>query len=74
MIYVYSSCLDLDLKKRGDRAFTTAGPKLWNSLPLHIRLAPSISDFKSALKTYLYTVAVNTLDHWFSCCVVIVVF
>ncbi len=31
------------LKKRGDRAFATAGPKLWNGLPLHIRLAPSIS-------------------------------
>ncbi len=48
------------LKKRGDRAFATAGPKLWNSLPLHIRLAPSISAFKSALKTYLYSVAFNT--------------
>ena len=45
------------LKKRGDRAFATAGPKLWNSLPLYIRLAPSVSIFKSSLKTFLFSLA-----------------
>ncbi len=43
------------LKKRGDRTFATAGLKLWNSLPLHIRLAPSISAFKSALNTFIFS-------------------
>ncbi len=61
------------LKKWGDRAFATAGPRLWDSLPLHIRLAPSISAINSALKTYLYYVAFNTpwslilLLCWYCC-------
>lgn len=29
------------LKKRGERAFAAAGPKLWNSLPPAISLSPS---------------------------------
>ena len=37
-----------------DRAFCTAAPKLWNQLPDHVRSAPSISTFKSALKTFLF--------------------
>lgn len=49
------------LKKRGERAFAAAGPKLWNSLPPAIRQAPSICTFKSQLKTHLFTLAFNTL-------------
>ncbi len=45
------------LKRRGDRAFSVVGPRLWNSLPLDIRLAPSLSTFKSLLKTYLFSLA-----------------
>ncbi len=45
------------LKRRGDRAFSVVGPRLWNSLPLEIRLAPSLSTFKSLLKTYLFSLA-----------------
>uniref|UniRef100_A0A671UVC7 Reverse transcriptase domain-containing protein n=1 Tax=Sparus aurata TaxID=8175 RepID=A0A671UVC7_SPAAU len=30
-------------KLRGERAFSIAGPKLWNALPLHVRQAPSLS-------------------------------
>jgi len=41
----------------GDRAFSKAGPALWNSLPADIRAAPSLSAFKSSLKTYLFTLA-----------------
>lgn len=37
------------LKSRGDRAFAVIGPKLWNELPLHVRLAPSVPIFKSRL-------------------------
>ena len=38
----------------GERAFSVASPKLWNALPLDIRLSPSINSFKSKLKTYLF--------------------
>jgi len=41
-------------------AFATAGPKLWKSLPLYIRLAPSVSIFKSSLKTFLFSLAFNS--------------
>ncbi len=49
------------LKCRGDRAFAVAGPKLWNNLPLSIRTASSVSEFKSLLKTYLFSHAFNVL-------------
>ncbi len=42
------------LKCRGERAFSVAGPRLWNTLPLEIRMAPSLSVFKSLLKAYLF--------------------
>uniref|UniRef100_A0A8C2CFE3 Complement component 5 n=1 Tax=Cyprinus carpio TaxID=7962 RepID=A0A8C2CFE3_CYPCA len=45
------------LKSRGNRAFEVAGPTLWNKLPLHIRSASTLSEFKSCLKTYLFSVA-----------------
>ena len=37
------------------KQFTVAsqGPKLWNSLPLQIRSAPTLSNFKSKLKKYI---------------------
>ncbi len=38
------------LKRRGECAFAVAGPQLWNTLPLEIRMAPSLSVFKSLLK------------------------
>ena len=38
----------------GDKAFTVAGPVLWNKLPLSIRNAVSVSMFKKALKTHLF--------------------
>lgn len=48
-------------KLRGDRAFSVAGPKLWNDLPLHIRQADSLPVFKSLLKTYLFSWAFNSV-------------
>lgn len=45
------------LKCRGDRAFSVAGPRLWNSLPLEIRKASTLPIFKSHLKTYLFDLA-----------------
>ncbi len=47
------------LKTRGNRAFEVAGPTLWNNLPSHIRTAPTLSEFKSCLKTHLFTLVFN---------------
>ena len=41
-------------KSYGDRAFSVAASKLWNSLPFHIRTSDSLSSFKSLLKTHLF--------------------
>uniref|UniRef100_A0A8C6K6N2 Reverse transcriptase domain-containing protein n=1 Tax=Nothobranchius furzeri TaxID=105023 RepID=A0A8C6K6N2_NOTFU len=37
-------------KLRGDRAFSVAAPRLWNALPIQIRMVSSLSGFKSLLK------------------------
>ena len=41
------------LKSYGDRRFSIAGPKLWNSIPASLRNADSLNSFKKHLKTYL---------------------
>lgn len=38
----------------GCRAFAVTGPTVWNSLPVSIREAGSLSTFKSSLKTFLF--------------------
>ena len=38
----------------GDRAFSRCGPKLWNLLPMNIRIESSTEDFKTKLKTFLF--------------------
>lgn len=40
--------------KSGDRAFTIAGPRIWNNIPLDIRLSANLETFKKNLKTYLF--------------------
>ena len=42
------------MKSFGDRAFSIAGPRLWNSLPMNIRKADSVQQFQSLVKTYLF--------------------
>ena len=42
------------LKTYGDRGFEAASAKEWNILPLNIKLAPSLTTFKSHLKTHLF--------------------
>lgn len=37
-----------------DRAFSVAGPKFWNALPVEVRECTSLINFKSKLKTYLF--------------------
>ena len=46
-------------KTYGDRAFSIAGPKLWNQLPLNLRQIEGVNSFKKALKTYLFKLAYN---------------
>ena len=36
----------------GDRSFSFASSSVWNSIPNDVRCAPSLSSFKSCLKTY----------------------
>ena len=35
----------------GDRCFAAAGPRLWNTLPLNLRLCDSLGQLKRSLKT-----------------------
>ena len=41
----------------GDRAFQSAAPKLWNSLPAEIRNIQSLTSFKCTVKTYFFKIA-----------------
>ena len=43
----------------GDRAFSAAAPKLWNSLPDELRKSKSTEIFKNKLKTHLFNLAFN---------------
>uniref|UniRef100_A0A669CLJ3 Reverse transcriptase domain-containing protein n=1 Tax=Oreochromis niloticus TaxID=8128 RepID=A0A669CLJ3_ORENI len=45
------------LKTKGDKAFVTVAPRLWNSLPLSLRSADSVVAFKKQLKTHLFKLA-----------------
>ena len=38
----------------GYRSFSFASSSVWNSIPNDVRCAPSLSSFKSRLKTYLF--------------------
>ena len=40
--------------KFGECSFSVSGPTAWNSLPNHVRSAPSLETFKAQLKTYLF--------------------
>lgn len=42
------------MKRAGDRAFSIAGPRLWNELPTNIRGLDCLSVFKSHLKSHLF--------------------
>ena len=42
------------LKKFADRVFSVYGPKLWNTLPDHLRCITDYNTFNSKLKTYMF--------------------
>ena len=39
---------------QGDRSFSFASSSVWHSIPNDVRCAPTLSSFKSRLKTYLF--------------------
>src|SRR6218665_384839 len=41
--------------KFGNRAFSVAGPREWNSLPVSVRQCTSVAQFKSKLKIHLFS-------------------
>ena len=43
------------LERCGRRAFSRCGPKVWNSLPFHVRKCTNVNDFKRKLKTFLFS-------------------
>ena len=46
-------------KSYGDRAFSYAAPKFWNSLPMDTRNTCELASFKKKLKSLLFTLAYN---------------
>jgi hypothetical protein len=48
----------------GDRAFPVAGAEVWNDLPPHVTSAPTLSIFRSRLKTFCLNT--HTLDWLYS--------
>ncbi len=38
----------------GNRSFSRVGPKMWNLLPIHLRMEKNCIKFKTGLKTYLF--------------------
>ena len=45
--------------RQGSRAFSVAGPIVWNSLPQTIRDTPSVINFKKQLKTHMFNLFYN---------------
>ena len=41
----------------GQRSFYHAAPKLWNDIPYHIKNSMTLGQFKSSLKTHMFTLA-----------------
>ena len=54
-----SACGDFKIQrtrtKFGERAFAVAGPAAWNSLPFNIRNSATLNSFKTALKTFMFS-------------------
>ena len=47
-------CPVLGTRFYGERTFSFGGPLLWNAVPLHLKEANSVNNFKSLLKTFLF--------------------
>ena len=51
--------LNRNTKSFGERSFRFNAPSVWNSLPAGLRDEPTLTDFKSQLKTYMFCLAFN---------------
>ena len=47
-------------KRIGNRAFSCYAPTTWNSLPLEVRKATTLTKFQTLLKTHLFKTSYNT--------------
>ena len=45
-----------NLVKYGERSFSVQAPRNWNKLPANVRHCPSLSSFKTSLKTHLFSI------------------
>ncbi|KAF7657082.1 hypothetical protein LDENG_00031860, partial [Lucifuga dentata] len=45
--------------KHGEAAFSFSAPQLWNKLPQDLRSAPTVTAFKTKLKTLLFSTSFN---------------
>ena len=43
-----------NVKSAGDRSSSFIAPTVWNSLPASLRSLPTLSDFKTQLRTFLF--------------------
>ena len=57
-----------NLVTKGDRAFAARAPRLWNKLPHDVRVAGSLTIFKTKLKTLFYREAFLTTWSWHFYC------
>ena len=48
----------------GDRAFTVAGPRVWNTLPEEITTSQTVSTFRQQLKTWLFRKSYPDIIIW----------
>ncbi len=53
----------IQAEAQGGPSLCGCGPQLWNELPLHIKLAPTLPVFKSCLKTHLFSMAFSQTKH-----------
>jgi len=44
----------------GDRSFAAAGPRLWNSLPVDVQSAPSLTTFSSETENSFISTIIST--------------
>ena len=47
-------CPVLGTRFYGEHTFSFGGPLLWNAVPLHLKEANSVNNFKSLLKTFRF--------------------
>ena len=50
----FLQCPIITTKFYGERSFAHAAPTLWNAVPCYIKEAPTVLQFKTALKTFLF--------------------